>query len=240
MKKGLLTIIIVIFYILIFFLINVNAENIYKSNTNIELTIPCSLEGLNNCNASEYNLTIIDPLGTIFLNNDPATKNPSYLSHLITINNNSIIGKYEIYIVNDEGYTATTFYYSTPNGKELIGDNFLIFYYAIFLILVLSIIYIIIINIAKLATFSTTILDIAFSMGLYFGILSFYWIGQTYIPETNFTNLIENLFVSIGMAFILIILPLISLVITIIKKSTDKKNVPSIQEITGRRLFSYG
>lgn len=240
MKKIILTLMISILAVLMFSPINVNAENIYKANTTISLTVPCSLDGLNDCNASEYNLTIIDPSGYIIANNYPATKNPSFLSYPIDAENNSLIGEYKVYIVSSDGETSTTFYNSTPNGRGLVGDNFLIFYYAVFLILAIFLVYIVVINIAKLATFSTSILDVALSMGLYFAILAFYWISSNYIPERNFTGILGNLFVSIGAGFIFIVLPLISLVITMIKKSTDKQNVPSVQELTGRRLFVRG
>lgn len=217
----------------------VNAEGFYKSNTTIDLLVSCSIDGLNNCNASQYNLTIKDPEGLIIISNNPATKHPGYLSLTISFGNNTIIGRYDVFIVDNLGSTATDHYYSTTNGREIVGDNFLIFYYIIYFLLVISLIYIIIINVAKLATSSTTVSDVALSIGLYFAILLFYWIGNTYIPDKNFISLIGNIYMTTGVGFIFIILPLISLVITMIKKSVDKKNVPSIQELTGKRLF-YG
>lgn len=147
------------------------------------------------------------------------------------------------YIVN--GYCSDTIedtpwtynLFITPNGEELKGDNFQIFTFLLFGFVIAMSIYLLIFNLAKLATASETIFGVAISWGVYFLTIITYWIIINYSTSTFLRSNVDWIIVSLG--FTNFLLPLFSMVIAIFIRSTQKKNVMNVKQITGGN-FRYG
>ncbi len=91
-----------------------------------------------------------------------------------------------------------------------------------------------IVNIAKLATTSTTVFDVAINFGFYCGLIITYYLAGAYLIDTFILGQLE-LYLKIAV-FTTCVLPMISLFITIFVKSSKKKNVVDINELTGGRF----
>lgn len=120
-----------IIYLLMFlFMVGmVNASSyIFEKDKPIDLKIACVDEIEMPCNATiECNMTILYPNGTILLNNQPMTHNPSYYNYSLNETYNSKIGKYyaTIFCLGvGNGFSAFG-YEINPTGKEMIeGQGF--------------------------------------------------------------------------------------------------------------------
>lgn len=151
--------------------------------------------------------------------------------------NTSLVGTYIVDWEADPNGITTVGNYDFFVG-EPSGDNIKIFIYLIFIILTFGLIFLFIMNLAKLATVSTTIFDVALSFSIYFILLMTYWLSQNYLVN-SFINDHITLYISMT-TFSAVLLPLISLFITIFVKATQKKSNLSVQELTGWRRMSYG
>lgn len=103
-------------------------------------------------------------------------------------------------------------------------------YFLTFFVLI-SMLFLTIINLAKLATFATTIFDIAISLSVYFGLLIAYQLVLEYSAVPFILNWLD-LIQSIG-GWVMVMLPLISFFVTFVVKGVQKKNLPSVREMTG-------
>jgi len=124
----------------------------------------------------------------------------------------------------------------TVSGNESIGDNFLIFLYILFMIVTIILLFSLIINIAKLATLSTTVMDVAYSWSIYLGVVIVWWVSSLYLPLTSMTNILGIYMTYSG--FTHIILPVIALIIVMFAKAADKRKPLSVEEFTER--LNYG
>lgn len=137
-------------------------------------------------------------------------------------------GNYNLTVLDDVGDSQTiTIKVIKPNGILVAAIYTLTFF------LLLSILFVFILNLAKLATTSTTIYDVAISMTVYFGLLISY---QLIIEYSAVPFIIDWLDLIRSIAgWVLVMLPLISFVVTFFVKGTQKKKPLSVQEILGGR-----
>lgn len=137
---------------------------------------------------------------------------------------------------NEGGYYESA-YYVTGYGLDPAQLGFKVFIYVFFIIILFLSLYFTFMNIAKLALIDTTILDVILSWCVYFGLIISFYLSRTFLIEYFIEDLVGNIFFNIAGAMILGLIPLVSLIITMIKKSTEKKKPISIEELTGRRLL---
>lgn len=204
-------------------------------NQGINITEICYNNGTLCSASASCNITTFNPLRQPILNNTGMTDEGSYYRYELDksfINKNGLFENYISCCDGNQCATSNFFFKVTPNGEASVGDIFLIILYIIFLIVSILLLYSFIINISKLATVSTTIYDVAFSWGVYFGFLIIYWLSVNYIPN-NFVSDNMNIFISIT-TFTNGFLPILSLIITMIYKSTQKKKVLSVKEMNGQ------
>lgn len=254
-NKNLLTIIL----LSVFFSINIvsslsgfyietPSNLIKKYNTDVNFTSQvfrlndsyAIIDGIS-CDFSLY-----DSQGVLLYSSPTLTTTTNTYDYVFFIDKNNFtrLGNYEYIIIcnnTDEGGYTRNSIIITPKGLNEISENFLIIYFLIFMVLVFFSLFFIIMNITKFVLLDTTIIDVCFSFGIYLVIMTFYWISITYMNVVEFTDFINNVYMNTGLALLLVVLPFTSFAITIIKKSFDKKGVPSVQELTGRgKLFYYG
>lgn len=160
--------------------------------------------------------------------------NQSVLCNGLTlVNLPSADGIYNITVQDDAGSSQTnTITISKPSGILVT------FIYAVSFLIVLSMLFIFILNLAKFIIADTTIYNVAVSWTVYFGLLISYQLSQEYLNIPLVMSWID-LFMSVG-GWLLVVFPVIAFVVSFIKKGVDKKNVPNPQEITGRQLLKYG
>lgn len=131
--------------------------------------------------------------------------------------------------------TACYRFLVTPNGEDPAGTGLQVFIYILFISFTFILIFLFVINLAKLATASTTIFDLALSLGIYLVLLFTYWLSKNYLLNT-FISDHAGLYLTLT-AFGGVVLPFVSFVVTIFVKSTQKKSVLSVEEIRGRFSF---
>lgn len=213
-----------------------NSLGYQKGGTNITLLQTCA-------DCTYNNITkILGPNGPLSIIDVEMVKHGSVFNY--TLNDTFTVGEYGTYTVNgigDLGGVATIWAYDvvvTPNGQAPIGDNFIMFLYVSFSLMLLLSVYLLIMNIAKTAMTSETILGVAFSLCSYAGLVILYWLIMSYSPSLFLRNNISWTLWTFG--FSNAVLPFISLFIAIFVRSTQKKKNIGVQEFTGRRFLAYG
>lgn len=175
------------------------------------------------------------------INDIAMTQSGSKFTYNLDGGNTTIFGCYDVNGIGDIGGTAQVWVYPfciTPNGEELPGDNFNIFLYTSFILLLFLSLYCMVINLAKLASVSETVFGLSFSWGVYFSILLMYYVVMTYSTSLF---LRDNIIWVVGaFGFTNFFIPLISLFIAFFIRGTQKKKPISIQDLTGRKFLGYG
>lgn len=107
----------------------------------------------------------------------------------------------------------------TLSGEESKGDNFLIFFWIIFILLSVTVIYFIILTVSKLVLLDMTVIDVSVNFALYVLTIILYWMCNLYISNLEIINIL-NLYLRVGV-FTNIILPMIVFILTMIKINLD-------------------
>lgn len=236
MKKSIIFLVIALILIT-----TASAETIFKTNTKADIKVPC-YDGDAFCpSTAECNLTVLYPNGTEILNNQVMTYSTSFFNYTLNENQTNEIGDYQANVLcisgTDSGIYTFTFYVN-PNSRRPDTGVLSSIIFVVSIILILGMLFMHIYNIAKLTILNVTIKDVAISLSFYFGILMMYWANMEY---TNVIFLINYLEIFYKIAWIgLGLVPLIGLVISFFYKSTKKKNVPEVNELTGWRIRRNG
>jgi len=105
---------------MIFLMSVVTAQPVFKTETDITLSVPCTTQG-NYCSAgANCYSTILDPDGEVIVNNYNMTRNNAVFEVNLTANQTNKNGEYEFNVVcSDAGRSATKFltFWITPNGE---------------------------------------------------------------------------------------------------------------------------
>lgn len=125
----------------------------------------------------------------------------------------------------------------TKTGDILGGDLIIIFINLLFIISVIGLISTFVLTIAKLATYTETIFGVLTTWGFYILMIIVNHLADYYLLSDYVKNLSEQ-FLTICV-WTNGVLPILALIITMILVGIKKKNVPSIQEMTGGKLY-YG
>jgi len=123
-------------------------------------------------------------------------------------------------------------YYVTKSGSPPADDIFTLFIYLLFLTALTGLLSTLLIGIAKLATAETTIYDVAVSWSFYILAIVVYYLAQEYLLRT-FVETITGQLLTLTV-WTNGVLPMISLIISMIIKSTQKKRPIGIKEFGGR------
>jgi hypothetical protein len=121
----------------------------------------------------------------------------------------------------------------TPDGSTPAGDNVTIFVWALFIVGTIGLFYTFFMLIAKIVTAGETIYDVLLSWGFYILMIMINHLSAHYIEDV-FTYNLSNTFLTLTV-WTNGVLPLIAFIITFFIKSTQKKKVPSPQELGGFR-----
>lgn len=170
------------------------------------------------------------PTGTVAFNQSIACNGVS----LVNLPNAE--GAYNLTVEDSAASTQTiTVTVDKPAGILITAIYILTFF------LFLSMLFLIILNIARLATFSMTIFDVAISLSVYFGMLILYQLSIEYINVPFFIGWLD--LIQLGnIGWLFVAFPIIAFFVSFTYKGTQKKKLPSVQEMTGdvRRVGRYG
>lgn len=117
------------------------AQPIYKQNENVELNIPCTINGAICSNSAYCQFSIINPLGVTLINGENMTQNVSIFTYPLNSNQTTEIGQYEFPVTCcDAGACGTRHltFLITPTGETpttakglmlvgLLGGLFILF-----------------------------------------------------------------------------------------------------------------
>jgi hypothetical protein len=158
-------------------------------------------------------------------------------SYVLNENNFSKQGEYS-YVVQcnstDQGGYVAGVFEVTGDGQQRAGDVMIIFLYMIFMALTFGLVFLFLINMAKMVTATTTIFDLATSWGIYFVTLIALYLSQGKLMDPFIPNNI-TLYITIT-SLTAIVLPGLGLAYTMIYQAFVKKRPLSMNEIYGRRI----
>ena len=117
----------------------VSAQPIYKQNTDVELNIPCTINGDICSNAATCQFSIVAPSGNILLNLENMTQNSGVFSYQLYSNQTIEVGQYEFPVTCCDGVNCGTRHLTfliTPSG--LVGSSGEALTYVILIFVVLT------------------------------------------------------------------------------------------------------
>jgi len=123
---------------------------------------------------------------------------------------------------------------TTPDGSTPAGDNMNIFITLLFIVATLGLFYTFFLEIAKLATASTTVYDVLLSWCFFILVLMVNHLTGHYVEDTFMYDLTQSFITATVWSNG--VFPLISFVISMFIRSTKKKKNLSVAELSGRQL----
>jgi len=129
------------------------------------------------------------------------------------------------------------YFYVTTYGDDPAGDIFKIFIYVLFIVVTLGSIFYLFMSILNMILARQTIFGVLTVWTFYFGLILTNFLAKAYLLDYFIQDITANIILWGGWPLFLI--PMISLIISMIKKSFDKKNLIDAQELTGRRFFGF-
>lgn len=177
----------------------ISAGNIYKQNDVIDLKIQCIINGTYCSNSAVCNITIFYPNNSLLLNNEKMTNQLSFYNY--TLPDSSVLDDYKCSATCcDSGLCGTDpcDFLITGNGKEKPSGAVIVLFSIIFLIILGFMVYSMIHLIAHVFTLDYDMLDMAFSIGIYFAILGLNILQEYYLGNPDFKSWI-GLIIQIGL-----------------------------------------
>lgn len=204
----------------------------FKQNSNVSIRV------LANCSVNLNEVT--SPTQTFTINS--AMNNLGGQTYNYTFYNTSDLGTYTYSwsgsCLDCASDNCGNSFVITKQGMNNGGDNLEIFTYILFIIATLGLFVTLILTLIKLVTSEETIFGIMITWSFLILMILCNYLGQTYVTSTFVENL-SSTFVTITI-WSNGVLPLISLIVSIFIRSTQKKKVLSPQEITGTFNFNGG
>lgn len=150
------------------------SEPVFKQSEDITVKLPCTINGSYCSGSAVCRTTILNPEGTILINNQAMTKNNAVFEINLTSNQTGINGEYEFNVVcADGGSSASRFlkFHITPNGEKPTSAKGILYISLLIIFVVLMILGI---------TFGYRADHIALKVGLYLGAYLLF-VGITFI-----------------------------------------------------------
>lgn len=218
--------------LLIFFIIGlfcftfVNADfGIYEINNNLNVR---SIS-----NGSSLNISVYYPNSTVLINNQPMTQlNGNVYNYTLTVPN--IWGEYKYNYCNTDGTSCKEeSFHANLRGEKIsnIGEGLA---WLLFIIAIIGNITFLILIMVKLVTAQETIFGVLSAWGFYLLMIIVNY--QSGLMTTSYIFDLSDLFITI-FTWSNGVLPVISLVVTMFIKGTQKKKPIPVDEITGRTPF---
>lgn len=216
--------------------VNVTAQEqtlgYFKQYSDIELLQVCS-----NCTYNNIS-RVLYPNNSVAVSEAAMTKEGTY--YYYDLSNASALGEYKVYGYGDlNGETTVWGYtlYVTKSGEENPGDIFIIFLYTLFLLATFGIFITLFLTIIKVSLARETVYGVLFSWSFLVLMIFVNYLSKNYITN-DFVSSLSGIFIT-ATIWTNGVLPVISLIITMFIKGTQKKKPISPEEITGNIRRPY-
>jgi hypothetical protein len=150
---------------------------VYKQGQEIDLKIPCYINGSYCSVGANCDITIQYPNGTLLVNNSAMNYNPSYFSYLLFANQTTAVGNYPCSMVcvdgGESGYKDFTFEVTTTGAGNELMINIIAF------ILIIIAIVIFVIGLNRQDWIITMLSSFIFGIAGF----NFYFFPLVYLPE---------------------------------------------------------
>ena len=198
----------------------VDYDYLYKSNTNVSLNRPATLNGASDSNI-RCNLTVVNQYnGSVIVNNQRMTNNyPSPIQNISFTTPNEI-GLFPSTMICTNGILNGTDTFNikvTGSGNDDPSGAVVTFFFIGFLVILALFIYLFIYSFGHFLKKDMDLIDLAFDWGIYFVLLAFYILEQQYLGSPMMDSIL-GLFVTIG-AFSHVLFSLIAFMFIMIYKS---------------------
>lgn len=218
----------IIFLLLGMFLLSlVSADTEYiKANKLINLTFDCTINGAIPSSSAVLNLTLFTNDGVLVLNNAPTSPIGNGVFYYQYTFSDNLTTNYKSIIFCSDGAlnsSGTNFYEINSNGKAPPSGIVIVLFVLIFLLIMAFLIYELIVSIGHLFSLDLDVVDLAKSIGLYFSLISLYYLANFYMGNSHIESTLLTLII-VG-AFTHVIMPLIGFIISITVGSLSKKKV---------------
>jgi len=200
---------------------------LFEKDDCVMLTQTCS-------NCTYVNISSVqDPNSAIIKSNLAMTKTGTFYNYSFC--NTSDVGTYIVSGFGDNDNAPDVFVYSfdiTPNGLKPASDILTIGIYLLFLIATLGLFATFFINLAKLATLETNLVDVLLSISAFILMIVVVYLSENFLMD-SFVQTLANGFVTYT-KYTNVILPIISFVLGLIVFAFTKKRNKSVRELSGR------
>lgn len=170
-------------------------------------------------NCSNLNLTSVSNINETFLINKVMTKNSNTFNY--SFSNTQTLGLYTYTFTNTCNEctlnSCKDYFYITPMGEQIAGDNQIIFYSILFIILSASLVFLFLHSLGHFIKLDTDLIDVAYSWGAYFALLAYYALESYYLGNPRIDN-ITLLAIRIG-AFTAFAMPFIAFIVSMITQT---------------------
>ncbi len=201
-----------------------SADYVFKQNDLIDLKVPCIDSNYNYCDSTtKCNITIQYPNQSSLISNQDMTRTAVYYNYTIQENTISSLGEYPAQVqcmgVNS-GYTSFDFLV-TYNGKELPSDFIKVLFILLFIALISTLLYTILLLLIHFVKWDADLIDVAYFVGIYFAIFCLKYFNMEYMGS-YIIDTFSDLLIEVG-AFTHVVLPLIAFIISYIKRKMEFK-----------------
>jgi len=161
------------------------------------------------------------PNSTILLTSVVMTKSGNAFNY--TFCNTNKLGTYSYGYIDNEGNVYSNSFEVTGNGKPNASGGVIVLFVIIFLVLVGMTCWLAIYTLGHLMSLDFDLIDLAFDWGLYFVIITLYFLEQFYLGNTVIEEYLVW-FMSIG-GILLVLVPIIALVLSMTIGTLNKKKL---------------
>lgn len=203
-----------------------NEYQYFKYNEPSRFLTNCFLDELPCPDTINCSITIYTPAENTLINNVPIAYDGHIFYFDLNESDNSYIGTYQAVIYCNNGGTFidkfVISYDVTGNGRPDPDGIVIVLFASIFIILSAFLLYITIYSLGHFIHLDFDLIDLAFNVGGYIGLLAVYMVHQYYLANPQMSNIFEWALYLGGLTNVLI--PFIALIVSLIYQSIKKKN----------------
>lgn len=207
--------ILIVCFIALLFLSEASAEEIYEYNSTLQLKQPCYFNGDFCDNTASCNITVIDPDGETFVTNENMQNQIYENNYTVLYNHSQKLGEYRYNIICAQGTSSNygSFNYKiTGNGREGPEGITIVVFSILFIIIMASLIYLIVLTIGHLIALDFDPIDLAWNFGAFFAFLSILMLEKFYVGNLDIEHFFNLILWLVG--FTHIFLPALALVLS--------------------------
>lgn len=206
--RGIPLFVILLVFCVSFVFANGTTTNV-PFNKTISIPFTCTVNNQIPSASATYNISIYYPNGSALVQNDKATSlgQGSFTYNILFPSTGTYAVQSFCYDVAGN-YSSSDYFYVSTSGADKPGENLVIFFSILFLIILFYSVYIMIHMIAHVFVLDFDAIDMALTIGGYIALLGVQMLQNSYLGDASLSGWID-LFISIGL-WTHVMLPLFS------------------------------